>query len=243
MGQHNDGHWFLIAGIDEETDKILIHDPLQTAPLSLSRDQFEASWSSRVILVTRRASLSNLGKKFDFSWFIPAILKYKKLLIEVLVASFFLQLFALMTPLFFQVVIDKVLVHKALTTLHVLAIGLLAISLFEVVLSGLRTYLFSHTTQRVDVALGAKLFKHLLALPISYFEARRVGDSIARVRELENIRNFITGSALTLVIDLFFTIIFFIVMYYYSPTPGQEHLINILHQQLRSKVIVQSRHF
>ena len=217
MGQHDDGHWFLIAGVDEETDKILIHDPLSTAPLSLSRDQFEAAWSGRVILVTRRASLSNLGGQFDFSWFIPAILKYKKLLIEVLVASFFLQLFALLTPLFFQVVIDKVLVHKALTTLHVLAIGLLGVSLFEVVLSGLRTYLFSHTTNRVDVALGAKLFKHLLALPISYFEARRVGDSIARVRELENIRNFITGSALTLVIDLFFTIIFFIVMYYYSP--------------------------
>ncbi len=217
MGQHEDGHWFLIAGVDEETNKILIHDPLSTAPLSLSRDQFEAAWSGRVILVTRRASLSNLGGQFDFSWFIPAILKYKKLLIEVLVASFFLQLFALLTPLFFQVVIDKVLVHKALTTLHVLAIGLLGVSLFEVVLSGLRTYLFSHTTNRVDVALGAKLFKHLLALPISYFEARRVGDSIARVRELENIRNFITGSALTLVVDLFFTIIFFIVMYYYSP--------------------------
>jgi len=135
----------------------------------------------------------------------------------VLIASFFLQLFALLTPLFFQVVIDKVLAHKALTTLDVLAIGFLGLSLFEVVLGGLRTYLFSHTTNRVDVVLGAKLFKHLLALPISYFEARRVGDSIARVRELENIRNFVTGSALTLLIDLFFTFIFFIVMYYYSP--------------------------
>ena len=217
MGLHDDGHWFLIASIDEKEEKVLIHDPMQKAPILLSRDQFEARWSGRVILVTRRSSLSNLGGQFDFGWFIPAILKYKKLLIEVLVASFFLQLFALMTPLFFQVVIDKVLVHKALSTLNVLAIGLLAVSLFEVVLSGLRTYLFSHTTNRVDVALGAKLFKHLLALPISYFEARRVGDSIARVRELENIRNFITGSSLTLVIDLFFTIIFFVVMYYYSP--------------------------
>jgi len=215
MGQHSDGHWFLIANIEE--DKILIHDPLQKAPISLSQDQFEAAWTGNVILVTRRASLLNLGGQFDFSWFVPAIIKYKKLLIEVLVASFFLQLFALLTPLFFQVVIDKVLVHKAISTLNVLAIGLLAVSLFEVVLSGLRTYLFSHTTNRIDVALGAKLFKHLLALPISYFEARRVGDSIARVRELENIRNFITGSSLTLVIDLFFTIIFFIVMYYYSP--------------------------
>ena len=123
-----------------------------------------------------------------------------------------------MTPLFFQVVIDKVLVHKGLTTLDVLAFGLIVISLFEVVLTGLRTYLFSHTAQRIDVGLGAKLFNHLLALPISYFEARRVGDTVARVRELESIRNFLTGSALTLVIDLFFTVVFLAVMYYYSPT-------------------------
>jgi len=215
IAQHQDGHWLIIAACNEET--VLVHDPLEKQPLSLSRELFEKVWSGRLILATRRASLSNLGGQFDFSWFIPAIRKYKKLLIEVLAASFFLQLFALLTPLFFQVVIDKVLVHKALSTLNVLAIGFLGLSLFEVVLGGLRTYLFSHTTNRVDVVLGAKLFKHLLALPISYFEARRVGDSIARVRELENIRNFITGSALTLVIDLFFTFVFFIVMYYYSP--------------------------
>ena len=112
----------------------------------------------------------------------------------MLVASFFLQLFALVTPLFFQVVIDKVLVHRGMTTLDVLAIGLAAVSLFEVVLGGLRTYLFAHTTNRIDVELGARLFRHLLALPLAYFEARRVGDTVARVRELENIREFLTGS-------------------------------------------------
>lgn len=215
IAQHRDGHWVIIAACDE--NKVLVHDPLEKRPLTLPRELFEKAWSGRLVLVTRRASLSSLGGRFDFGWFIPAIIKYKKLLYEVLAASFFIQLFALLTPLFFQVVIDKVLVHKALTTLDVLAIGFLGVSLFEVVLGGLRTYLFSHTTNRVDVVLGAKLFKHLLALPISYFEARRVGDSVARVRELENIRNFLTGSALTLVIDLFFTFVFFIVMYYYSP--------------------------
>jgi subfamily B ATP-binding cassette protein HlyB/CyaB len=179
---------------------------------------YAAISNGRLILCTRRAGLADLGGKFDFSWFVPAIIKYRKLLGEVLIASFFIQLFALITPLFFQVIIDKVLVHKGLTTLDILAFGLLVVSIFEVVLGGLRTYLFSHTTNRVDVALGAKLFKHLLALPISYFEARRVGDSVARVRELENIRNFLTGSAVTLVIDLLFTVVFFAVMYYYSPT-------------------------
>ena len=89
--------------------------------------------------------------------------------------------------------------------------------MFETVLGILRTYLFSHTTNRIDVELGARLFRHLLALPMAYFQARRVGDSVARVRELENIRNFLTSSALTLVIDLFFTFVFLAVMFFYSP--------------------------
>ena len=146
-----------------------------------------------------------------------AIHKYRHLLGEVLLASFFLQLFALVSPLFFQVVIDKVLVHRTLSTLDVLVIGLVAIAIFETILGIMRTYLFAHTTNRIDVELGARLFRHLVALPVAYFQARRVGDSVARVRELENIRNFLTSSALTLVIDLFFTFVFLGVMFFYSP--------------------------
>ncbi len=213
---HNDGHFFIIARCDD--DKVLIQDPLEKRPLTLPRDLFEEIWGGELVLITRRSSLLGGNGKFDFSWFIPALLKYRKLFTEVLIASFFIQLFALITPLFFQVVIDKVLVHRGMTTLDVLAIGLIAVSVFEVVLSGLRTYLFSHTTNRIDVTLGAKLFDHLLRLPLAYFKSRRVGDSVARVRELETIRNFITGSGLTVVIDLFFTVVFLAVMYYYSPT-------------------------
>ncbi len=217
IAQHTDGHYFILAQVSE--DKILIQDPLnQQGPESLSMEVFKERWNGQLILVTRRAGILGEMRKFDFSWFVPAILKYKKLLAEVLLASFFIQIFALITPLFFQVVIDKVLVHRGLTTLDVLAFGLLVVSLFDVILNGLRTYVFSHTTSRIDVTLGADLFKHLLRLPLSYFEARRVGDTVARVRELDSIRNFITGSALTLVIDLFFTVVFFAVMYLYSPT-------------------------
>jgi subfamily B ATP-binding cassette protein HlyB/CyaB len=217
---HRDGHYFIIGGIKEESGepKILIQDPLEQRLQVLPRDLFDEAWSGELILITKRAGLLGAERKFDIKWFIPAILKYRKLFAEVLLASFFIQILALVTPLFFQVVIDKVLVHKGLTTLDVLAFGLLVVSLFEVMLGGLRTYLFSHTTQRIDVGLGAKLFNHLLALPISYFGARRVGDTVARVRELENIRNFLTGSALTLVIDVFFTVVFLAVMFYYSPT-------------------------
>jgi subfamily B ATP-binding cassette protein HlyB/CyaB len=215
IAQHVDGHFFILAAV--KGDKVLIQDPLEQRPLTLPRKLLEQAWSGGLILATRRASIKGMGGRFGFGWFVPAVLKYRRLFAEVLAASFFLQLFALITPLFFQVIIDKVLVHRGLTTLDVLAIGLLAISLFEVVLGGLRSYVFSHTTNRVDVMLGAKLFGHLLRLPLAYFEARRVGDSVARVRELENIRNFLTGSALTLLIDLFFTLVFFAVLYYYSP--------------------------
>jgi subfamily B ATP-binding cassette protein HlyB/CyaB len=154
--------------------------------------------------------------KFDFSWFIPALVKYRKLLGEVLLISFMLQLFSLVSPLFFQVVMDKVLVHKGMTTLDVLVIGLVIVVIFESVLNALRAYVFSHTTSRIDVELGARLFRHLVQLPLAYFQARRVGDSVARVRELENIRSFLTGNALTVLLDVFFSGVFIAVMLFYS---------------------------
>ena len=216
IAEHREGRHFVLAKV--AADKVLIHDPLEQRPLTLPRDQFEQAWTGRLILFARRALLPDDARKFTIGWFVAAVWKYRRLLGEVLVASFFLQLFALVTPLFFQVVVDKVLVHQGLSTLDVLVIGLVVISIFEVILGALRTYVFSHTTNRVDVELGARLFRHLLNLPLAYFQARRVGDSIARVRELENIRSFVTGSALTLVLDLFFTVVFLAVMYYYSPT-------------------------
>ncbi len=215
LAQHNDGHWFVIARVDG--GHALVQDPLENKPLTLPRALLESSWNGTLILLARRALLADEKTRFGFRWFVPALIRYRKLFVEVLVASFFLQLFALITPLFFQVVIDKVLVHKGLTTLDVLAFGLIVVAVFEVLLAGLRTYVFSHTTNRVDVELGARLYRHLLNLPMSYFAARRVGDSVARVRELENVRSFITGSALTLVIDLSFTFVFLAVMYHYSP--------------------------
>ncbi|EKK9486089.1 enterohemolysin T1SS ABC transporter permease/ATPase EhxB, partial [Escherichia coli] len=155
--------------------------------------------------------------KFDFSWFIPSVVKYRRILLEVLTVSAFIQFLALITPLFFQVVMDKVLVHRGFSTLNIITIAFIIVILFEVILTGARTYIFSHTTSRIDVELSAKLFRHLLALPVSYFENRRVGETVARVRELEQIRNFLTGQALTSVLDLFFSVIFFCVMWYYSP--------------------------
>ena len=210
-----DGDGFVIVAKVAE-DKALIQDGRTMRPEAISRSDFEALWDGSLVLLTRRASLSNFSAKFGIGWFVAAMHKYRRLLFEVLAASFILQIFGLVTPLFFQVVVDKVLGHRDLATLDVLVIGLLLVSFFETILGILKTYVFSHTTNRIDVELGARLFRHLVALPLGYFGARRVGDSVARVRELENIRQFITGSALTLVIDLFFTFVFLGVMAWYS---------------------------
>ena len=177
---------------------------------------FGQRFTGRLLLVTSQASLMGTLARFDFSWFIPSLVKYRRLFGEVLLVSLFLQLFALVSPLFFQAVMDKVLIHRAMSTLDVLAIGLLLVVLFESVLSVLRAYILSHTTSRIDVELGSRLFRHLLALPLAYFQARRVGDSVARVRELENIRSFLTGQSLTLVLDVLFSLVFIAVMFGYS---------------------------
>jgi subfamily B ATP-binding cassette protein HlyB/CyaB len=214
LGGSKDGGCFLIGKV--AGDRVLIQRPGAREPQLIARADFEALWNGQLLLAARLGDTGKLARPFDITWFLHAVKKYKRLLAEVLVASFFLQLFALVSPLFFQVVVDKVLVHRGVTTLDVLIIGLVLVSVFESVLTALRTHLFAHTTSRIDVELGARLFRHLTSLHIAYFEARRAGDSVARMRELENIRNFLTGSALTLLIDLVFTVVFLAVMAAYS---------------------------
>ena len=211
-----DGRVIVLAQCDGQ--RVLTQDPSAPAsrPMIEPIAAFNEAWSGELILVASRASLAGELAKFDFSWFIPSLVKHRKLFGEVLLISLFLQLFALVSPLFFQVVMDKVLVHRGMTTLDVLVIGLVIVVLFESLLNALRTYVFSHTTSRIDVELGARLFRHLLALPLAYFQARRVGDSVARVRELESIRSFLTGNALTLVLDALFSVVFIAVMLLYS---------------------------
>src|SRR5262249_41836243 len=157
--------------------------PSSPRPEAMTRAQFEAILDGRPVLMAPRAQLSDLTRRFDITWFLGAVHKYRYLLAEVLVASFFLQLFALVTPLFFQVVIDKVLVHRSLSTLDVLMIGLVAIALFEGILGTLRTYLFAHTTNRVDVELGARLFSAPVGATDCLFSGaagRRFGGTRAR---------------------------------------------------------------
>lgn len=214
MALRQDGEHIIIARYD--SDKVLVHDLCQQKPRVFSLNEFESFYEGKLLLIVSRASVDNILSRFDFTWFVPAVVKYRKLLLEVLGISLVLQLFALVTPLFFQVVMDKVLVNRAFSTLDVISVGLLLVVVFNVLLSTLRSHVFAHTTSRIDVELGARLFRHLLALPLAYFEARRVGDTVARVRELEHIRGFLTGQALTTVLDLLFSFVFLSVMFYYS---------------------------
>lgn len=183
----------------------------------VNHKDFFKQYTGDVIFAKLKDVLHNPLKSFDISWFIPVIIKYKKMFGEVLLASFFVQAFALVTPLFFQVVIDKILVHESYTTLDVIAVGLFFMSVFDIVLNSLRTYIFTHTTSRMDVELGAKLYKHLLSLPIAYFTSRAVGQTVARVQELDSIRNFLTGNTVTVILDILFMFVFFVVMFSYSP--------------------------
>jgi len=202
---------------DSEAPRALVQPGGSERPEIWTGEEFNRRFGGRLLLMTARERLASATRAFDISWFIPALVRYRKPLRDVLIASFFLQLMGLVSPIFFQLVIDKVLVHQSVTTLEVLAFALAVVLTWETLLSGLRNWLFAHSTNRVDAELSARMFRHLLNLPLSYFEARRVGDSVARVRELERIREFLTSNAVTVVIDLFFTIVFFAVMYLYSP--------------------------
>ena len=196
----------------------LVHLIAENRVLKLAAEELNPIWSGEAIFITpRRSPLFEKLREFNLGWFIPSLIKYRVIFCKVLLASFFIQLLGLITPLFFQVVMDKVLIHKALTTLTVLAAGFAIATIFESLLTGLRNYIFSHTTTRVDVELGAQLFGKLIGLPLAYFQSRQAGQSVARVKELDTLRNFITSTALTLVIDLGFTVIYLVVMWFYSP--------------------------
>jgi len=230
VAQDGEGRFFIVARIEPAKAapadqpaapapdaRVLIQHAGQP-PAVIPLSELLANWTGELLFFTSKASFSGQMAKFDFTWFIPAIVKYRRLLTEILLISFVLQLIGLVTPLFFQVVMDKVLVNHAMKTLHVIAVGLICATVFEAVLSGIRTWVFAHTSSKIDVELGARLFRHLLNLPLAYFQSRRVGDSVARIRELENIRSFLTGNVMTLVLDLLFSFVFLGVMLWYSVT-------------------------
>lgn len=212
------GRFAILASAIGDTGYRIVNPVTFEARESSGQELLQQTAGEFVLLQRRIGGPGSDAAVFGFKWFIPSLWRYRKALTHVLLASLFVQIFALVTPLFFQVVVDKVLAHRSYSTLIVLVIGLAAIGLFDVVLQYLRTYALTHTTNRIDVELGRRLFRHLLNLPLNYFETRPAGQTVARIRELETIRAFLTGQGLFCGLDLIFTVVFILVLFVYSTT-------------------------
>ena len=211
---NSDGSFSLLLKVNSKDEKCLIYSPQKKEPEEVSFNDISQLCNNNFIVLAHK--IFNEQIKFGFKWFFNECLTYKQVISEVMLGSFIVQLFGLVTPLFTQVILDKVIVHRTLTTLDVLAFGFIAVMIFEFLLNLSRKYIFIHTVSKIDAKLGAKLFKHLFALPYTYFESRKVGNIIARVRELDQIRDFITNKSVSVIIDLFFSIVFVFMMLLYS---------------------------
>ncbi|WP_350304916.1 peptidase domain-containing ABC transporter [Photorhabdus viridis] len=206
----NNGLPFVLAKSNK--DNSLIQKVNEETPEVWSTEKLMEEWNGKWIKVKQKQT------KFDISWFIPEFLAQKKNLGEVLLFSFVLQILALISPLVIQVVMDKVLIHQALSTLDVLVFGLIIAGIIEVILRGLREYQYAHTANRIDIKLGLKLVRHLFGLPLLFFKSRQVGAIVTRVRELDTVREFLTGSMFTLSVDVLFMFVFIYVMSLLSST-------------------------
>lgn len=216
IARMRDGQFEVYAGRNP-SGKYRLVNAITRVDRELTMPELLEALGPKLLLIGRRFhGAGSDPRTFGIGWFLPTMWRYRRPIAHVLLASLFVQIFALVTPLFFQVVIDKVLAHKGISTLMVIVVGIVVISLFDVVLQYLRSYALSHTTNRIDVELGQRLFRHLLRLPLGYFETRSAGQTVARVRELETIRSFLTGQGLFSAIDLVFTIVFIIVLWAYS---------------------------
>ena len=184
--------------------------------ITIEPDDLNEQFPEGIELLLMERSNATPNQKFGPGWFWPALKRYRGVLIQVLAASFVVQLFTLANPLLIQVIIDKVITQRSLDTLQVLGIALVVVTILEGVLGSLKTFLFAETTNRIDQRLGAEVIDHLLRLPLGYFDRRPVGELGTRVAELEKIREFLTGQALTTILDAAFSVIYIVVMLIYS---------------------------
>ena len=214
IARFNDGMYVTILRIDLEKEELLLFDKQNNQPYTKPFEEFKQIAKDEVIILKHKTMNDQI--KFGFIWFYNQIMNYKKIVGEILIASFVVQLFGLVTPLFTQVILDKVLVHQTISTLNVIAVAFIAVIIFEFLLNLVRNYIFIHTTSKIDSKLGSKLFYHLISLPLVYFENRKVGNIIARVRELDQIREFIANKSITVILDVLFSFVFVIMMFMYS---------------------------
>lgn len=215
--EFNDGSFHVLAKV--ETGSFLLHDTLTGNPEKLGTDDFSERYSGHVILLalSHDDERTDQIRNFGLGWFVTAFLQEKGIASQVIMSALIVQIFALATPLFTMIIIDKVFSSSGISTLEVLIMGLLVIAVFDLLLGSFRRRLLHHISNKLDVRLVARLFRHLTRLPMAFFSRKQTGDTISRLRELEGIRGFLTGTALTALIDFPFSIVFLAVMYLFSP--------------------------
>lgn len=203
--------------LKRDNEKSILYDPYQKKSVAISNETMLKQWTGKTVLIAKHSRLIDKPeKKFGLSWFIPVIMRYKNAFSKVLLFSLVIQAMGLLTPFFTQVIINKVLVHHSVGTLNILVAGMIGICIYEAWLNGFRSYMFNHHISKVDAMLSARLFKHVLALPIKFFEKYRIGDIVSRLSELDKIRGFIVGSAFTTILDSAFALIYLVIMLFYS---------------------------
>ncbi|MDE5092483.1 MAG: peptidase domain-containing ABC transporter [Trichodesmium sp. St18_bin3_1_1] len=199
------------------TEKEIVVGSPESGLSRLKPGEFQEIWGESGQILLLEAPKTEQKEQFSFWWFVPSLMEHRTVFIEVLISSFFVQVFGLVNPLMTMIIIDKVMGQRNIEALDVLGILMLLVALFEALLGGLRTFLFVDTTNRIDVKLSSEVIDHLLRLPLTYFDNRRVGDLVGRIGELANIRNFLTGTALTVVLDAVFSVIYVAVMLTLNP--------------------------
>ncbi len=215
LARSKTGEYFIV--MRKNGEKWLILKPHIRQPMLLDEGELREEWDGTVFLMRSRKQHNDaMQTEMGFRWFIPTILKFKKELVQVLLAVFTIQILGIVTPVMTQVVVDKVLAHNAMSTLYTISVGIFIVYVYELLLSLAKNYLFVHTTNRVDVLLNYNLFRHLFALPMKYFETRRAGETVARVRELDHIRSFLTGTPLSAVIDMIFVVVYIVILFLYD---------------------------
>jgi subfamily B ATP-binding cassette protein HlyB/CyaB len=206
----------LVIWASDQAGLVVVGDPAGGQGVIPIRELSGWGEDGKLDVLCIERSAGSPKKRFGLAWFLPALQQHRMILVQVLIASFFVQLFGLLNPLLIQQIIDAVISQGNISTLNVLGTLLVAMGLAQAVLSSLRTYLFSDTTNRIDISLGSTIIDHLLRLPLGYFADRPVGEVSSRINELEKIRRFLTGTALTVILDAVFAVVYIAVMLLYS---------------------------
>ncbi|MFT7631646.1 MAG: subfamily B ATP-binding cassette protein HlyB/CyaB [Mariniblastus sp.] len=227
MARLTNGNYVILVGLrkiqdeaDEVSEQLAVFDPLadQQGFVYLTQEQFEKSWKGEVILAKRKFSMFDKNQPFSLKWFLPEIVKQRTAFTDVAVAALFIHLIALVVPLYFQIVIDKVLVNSAMETLRVLTIGICLALAFDAILGYLRSYLLLHATSKIDIRVATRTFGHMLRLPMDFFEQITAGVLTKHMQQTNQIREFLTGNLFLTLLDSTALVIFLPILFFYSPS-------------------------